>query len=1585
MKLKMLCKKLGCFMTVAVLSISPITGSLANAAIVSGTLNPQKNESAKYQPRINVEFYNGNRGSQENSLTLCYRVKNIGETDIDLKDLELRYYFTADGTMPFQYQCDYTNIGTDKYLGNFVKITDDISNDEYYLRSGFTEYADALKSGDSVEFRVSVTKAASETFNQTNDYSFNEAAAEYAEWEKVTAYYGGLRIWGNEISEYVEPSENLALYKQVSVSSNNSSNTLAGQQGGWSAESIVNGERRSIDGYDNGWESGPESESWVSVDLGKNYSFNRIDLYAVNWLSDVRSRDGIVGEGFPADFSIAVSTNNSDWTTVYSVENYLRPTIARNVIEFSIQEARYVKIISTRNRKTSDGQNRMALAELEVYCDSDRLNVDDIKVPSENREIIYPEEYDGAIQNPLMGMAEKDFRVNTNSSECLYDWPLDYMPWSSLAMTYIPWDVLEDDVDDTIEKISAYCDERWRGKDSNGIWHSYEDYNMKVIPRVYLKFPEDSFWGLEGSHWPADMSINDFTSSEFDKRLKRFIQRLGALWDNDPRVAYIQMGIYGMWGEQHGTGVPASIGEYFHQYFPNKKVEVRYKDGWDEFAFGQYNDSIADMRTISNWKKQEVGGETAYDYNGLKLTGNCPHETMFNLANSNNVANMIRKTHAVYTTWVGEYTYREEKEHMGTDYYYSNKTNLDRGAEIIQKAFGYRYVVTEFNYPQSLTPGEDFVVQFKVKNTGASPMYYNWPIQLSLLDPDTNKIVWKDNFKHVDIREWLPGEGYTNWDGRTNGNWSESILDYQTLPQQYTVKGRFSLPKNLDSGKDYIIQMAIVDPAGNVPSLKLAIKNYKNGGYHPMGYVGIGRKPDKYQIEESYFDCPAKDISLRYYSAKSSIKEGARLAHVEISGSKPVAIVNSTSYNLDHIKVTGEDQYHAARNVMAGLPVEWVIDEGESLASISNHDLNGIKAGTGSLFAVIDGVKSNRLEFYINSTENSGVVEGLVQNADGSGIENAAVKLLAGEHEYNTVTDRNGHYYISEVPSGTMYRLLIAKAGFQQTAVLGLEVQTGHATSANSILERSTEGFGSISGVISDNNHNVLNGVSVTLTGNGGGDHTETDALGRYSFNQVPVGEKYIVSASNADYTDIAKENISVTSGNVTIVSLSMAAVSGSIEGSIKDSLGKLLSGVTITVAGAGQEFSAVTDKDGLFTIAGIPQGSECVLTAELEGYEEQTVENITVTGAEKVFFDLVLQIKSAGLFTDDFSEGSGRWTPGSYGTWNVKDGEYCQTQVSTASSNWKMSTAITGKVWYDATYEVDMKAVSDAGWGAFMFRKQNQNDNESNTGYFVYLTNTGKVVLAKAGKNVTILASVDPDSDLDMTKFHHVKIVTLGEKILVYIDYSELPVIEVNDSSYLYGYAGLGAGGNKWNFDNVCITENFSDDFTSDSASWKPGAYGTWKIENGEYCQTQVSSASSNWKMSTAVKGLVWEDATYEVDMKSVSNTGWGALMFRKTNQDDNESNTGYFVYLTNTGKAVLAKAGKNVQHLAEAEPDKKIDMTQYHHLKVVTKGTNIKVYLDYASAPIIDVNDSSYLSGYAGLGAGESKWNFDNVIIVK
>ena len=165
---------------------------------------------------------------------------------------------------------------------------------------------------------------------------------------------------------------------------------------------------------------------------------------------------------------------------------------------------------------------------------------------------------------------------------------------------------------------------------------------------------------------------------------------------------------------------------------------------------------------------------------------------------------------------------------------------------------GYRYILSEFTYTKKIENGQAFDISFKVRNEGSSPFYYNWPVEIMLLNKNTKAKVWSTVLNNINISQWFPGE-----------NWDDTTEKYTVAPQTYEVQRTLTLDKNL-AADEYIIAIAILDPAGMVPSIRFATKNYFTGGIHPMGYVGVGKDISKYGIASSAFNNMYTDLTLHY-------------------------------------------------------------------------------------------------------------------------------------------------------------------------------------------------------------------------------------------------------------------------------------------------------------------------------------------------------------------------------------------------------------------------------------------------------------------------------------------------------------------------------------------------------------------------------------------------------------------------------------------------------------------------------------------------------------------------------------------------
>lgn len=460
---------------------------------------------------------------------------------------------------------------------------------------------------------------------------------------------------------------------------------------------------------------------------------------------------------------------------------------------------------------------------------------------AQNSEIVtvQPEIFEYALNNPLKG-----FRPGISTARS------GKHPYSKVVRVYLKWNELERNEDDSIERIIQVCNQKWGG---------VEDINVKVIPRVYLDW--DSNIGNE--YWPSDMTTGDYSSYEFEQRVTRLVKRLAKVWDEDPRIAWIQMGIIGYWGEHHHPSPSLRqqeiLGDLFTEAFKNKKVLVRQPfEEFMDYPFGWYWDSFAHWDQIGSqgvpmlnncpdrWKVAPIEGETAYNWGNYQIQpGDNPNVTLKDPAHREFLINWIRTLHCTALGWVASF-----------DYF---NTDVLAGAEEVQRAFGYRYILKEVSYPAEINPEEPFSVSFKVENTGSAPFYYDWPVELRLLDPETHITKWKQVFNDVDIRNWMPGE-----------NWHNGLKEYQIKPEIVINTDTFRIEGSLEKGK-YILALTLLDPAGMMPAVKFATRQYFNGGLHPIGYVGLDSLINDTRLEGISFDDPAKDNSLHYSEERGEI------------------------------------------------------------------------------------------------------------------------------------------------------------------------------------------------------------------------------------------------------------------------------------------------------------------------------------------------------------------------------------------------------------------------------------------------------------------------------------------------------------------------------------------------------------------------------------------------------------------------------------------------------------------------------------------------------------------------------------------
>ena len=162
---------------------------------------------------IDLKVYseNKNTNTASTSLSTWINVENKGNLPLDYADLAVRYWFTNEGTTGQNYWIDFAKLGSASLSGQFVKSQK--QNADHYFEIKFAPAIGKLyplSTTGNIQYRIAKTDWSA--FDETNDYSFKPAAP-FADNEKVTVYYKGALIYGQEPNE--QSSARLGIQEEI--------------------------------------------------------------------------------------------------------------------------------------------------------------------------------------------------------------------------------------------------------------------------------------------------------------------------------------------------------------------------------------------------------------------------------------------------------------------------------------------------------------------------------------------------------------------------------------------------------------------------------------------------------------------------------------------------------------------------------------------------------------------------------------------------------------------------------------------------------------------------------------------------------------------------------------------------------------------------------------------------------------------------------------------------------------------------------------------------------------------------------------------------------------------------------------------------------------------------------------------------------------------------------------------------------------------------------------------------------------------------------------------------------------------------
>jgi hypothetical protein len=434
-----------------------------------------------------------------------------------------------------------------------------------------------------------------------------------------------------------------------------------------------------------------------------------------------------------------------------------------------------------------------------------------------NRQVIFMPKKDVKVtQNPYMGFAPPADDSN-------------YTQTHSLVYANFTWRDLEPqngqyNFAEIEKKINL---EEWKKKNIKLVFRVVLDTpgaekHMDIPDWLYKEINHDGTWYDHA--WGKGFSPN-YSNRTLIAEHEKLIQALAARYNNDPEIAFIEMGTIGHWGEFHtlqqdGIYIPFPklpiVETYVNQYikyFNNKILLMRRPHqialdnnmGLFNDMFGKKSDTDEFSMWIKSgyklwltgekmpampdyWKKAPTGGEFAPTDHW---------EDYFSAANFPETMRQLNETHV---SWLGP---------SAPSNYPQSGAMQKRINQLLEK-MGYHFQLIKETHSKKAKPGESTKLVMDWENTGVAPFYFQWPLEISLEDK-TGNIVYKEKVK-TDIRKWLPGKHEENT--------------------------TITLPSNLKAG-DYHFCVAIIDPTTNKPGIKLEMQGERKDGRYQLGKLII--------------------------------------------------------------------------------------------------------------------------------------------------------------------------------------------------------------------------------------------------------------------------------------------------------------------------------------------------------------------------------------------------------------------------------------------------------------------------------------------------------------------------------------------------------------------------------------------------------------------------------------------------------------------------------------------------------------------------------------------------------------------------
>ncbi|MCL4192173.1 MAG: DUF4832 domain-containing protein [Thermoguttaceae bacterium] len=303
----------------------------------------------------------------------------------------------------------------------------------------------------------------------------------------------------------------------------------------------------------------------------------------------------------------------------------------------------------------------------------------------------------------------------------------------------------------------------------------------------------------------------DYSDPLFLEKHAALLAAIGKRYDGHPRIEFLDIGSYGIWGEWHTpNGKPWEVRrQIIDMYLENFRTTplVSMSDDAQALVYalahgtGFRRDGVGSPWHEENW----IGSEK---YKGVP-----------------GMAEQWKRAPVVFE-WFGPYDFLQRRGwsfDRAVEFILANHAtyiNDNIGpvpeadwpkVERLARLSGYRFVLRELKHPAAVARGGTLDMTMRWSNVGVGKLYRPYPLVLYLLNKDGTPVHTQEQ-PGIDATQWLRGD--------------------------HEARGRLDVPANVPPG-EYLLAIALVDPATRRPAIRLAIDVPETDRIHRLSRVRV--------------------------------------------------------------------------------------------------------------------------------------------------------------------------------------------------------------------------------------------------------------------------------------------------------------------------------------------------------------------------------------------------------------------------------------------------------------------------------------------------------------------------------------------------------------------------------------------------------------------------------------------------------------------------------------------------------------------------------------------------------------------------